>query len=84
MDVFELVMEDAVPQNLLKLDVVIQIMKLKWGGEFVVSVIIYCDKITMLAKCCVAKSRITQSVWLEYDPNKGAWVWWELVCWDMW
>ena len=55
-------MKDAAPQNLLKLmtqlDVVIQIIKLKWGGEFVVSVIIYmyCDKITMLAQCCVAKS----------------------------
>ena len=53
-------MEDAAPQSLFKLmiqlDVVIQIIKLKWGGEFVVSVLIYCDKITMLAQCCVAMS----------------------------
>ena len=60
MDLFELGKEDAVPQKLLKLmtqlDVVIQIIKLKWGGEFVVSVIIYCDKITMIAQCCVAMS----------------------------
>ena len=36
-------MKDVVPQNLLKLmtqlDVLIKIIQLKWGGEFVVSVI---------------------------------------------
>ena len=81
-------MDDAAPQNVLKLmtqlDVVIQIIKLKWGGEFVVSVIIYCDKITMLAQCCVAKSWITKSVLLEADPYKGVWVWRELVCREIW
>ena len=63
-----------------ELDVVKQIIKLKWAGEFVINIIIYCDKITMLAQCCVAMSRITKSVWLLADPYKGAWVWWELVC----
>ena len=72
-------MDDAAPQNLLKfmtrLDVVNEVIRLKWDGEFVVSVIIYCDNITILSQCCVAISRITQSVWLEADHYIGAWVW---------
>ena len=52
-------MEDAAPENLLKLmtqlDMVIQIIRLKWGGV-VVSVLIYCHKITIIARCCVSMS----------------------------
>ena len=38
-----------------------------------VSVLIYCHKITIIAQCCASMSCITQYVWLEADPYNN-WV----------
>ena len=62
-----------------QLDMVIQIIRLKWV-EFVASVLIYCHTITIITQCCVSMSWIAQEVWLEADPHKGTWILWELVC----
>ena len=60
-DLLELGMEDAAPENLLKLmtqlDMVIQIISLKWGGVCgKCTHILYCHKITIIAQCCVSMS----------------------------